>query len=116
MATTIMGLVLVALLQVLTGAMRAQEMTMGHARALLLAENVLQDRCNARDLGAAQYQGQDGSYSYVVKVSPQYEVADRTLDRVTKCSLIQVTVSWQERGRNRSVSLETVRTAVQRKM
>ena len=36
-ATTLMGLVLVVLLQVLSGAMRAQEMTLEHARALQVA-------------------------------------------------------------------------------
>jgi len=115
-ATTLMGLVLVVLLQVLTGAMRAQEMTLEHARALQVAERALQESCTAMNLAAAQYQGQSGPYNYLVKVTPQYEVADQTLDRLVKCSLIQVTVSWQERGSNRSVSLETIRTAVQRKM
>jgi hypothetical protein len=115
-ATTLMGLVLVVLLQVLTGAMRAQEMTLEHARALQVAERALQESCTAMKLGAAQYQGEAGPYNYLVKVTPQYEMADQTLDRLVKCSLIQVTVSWQERGSNRSVSLETIRTAVQRKM
>ena len=59
MATTLMGLVLVVLLQVLTGAMRAQEMTLEHARALQVAERVLQESCTALNLAAAQYQGQD---------------------------------------------------------
>jgi prepilin-type N-terminal cleavage/methylation domain-containing protein len=115
-ATTLMGLVLVVLLQVLTVAMRAQEMTLGHARAIEVAERVLQERCNTMNLSEAHYQGQSGSFDYLVRVTPQYEVADRTLDRVVKCSLIQVTVSWQERSSKRSVSLETIRTGVQRKM
>ena len=115
-ATTLMGLVLVVLLQVLTGAMRAQEVTLEQARALQVAERALQESCTAMKLAAAQYQGQAGPYNYLVKVTPQYEVADQTLDRLVQCSLIQVTVSWQERGSNRSVSLETIRTAVQRKM
>ncbi len=111
-ATTLMGLVLVVLLQVLTGAMRAQEMTLEHARALQVAERALQESCTAMNLAAAQYQGQAGSYHYLVRVTPQYEVADQSLDRLVRCSLIQVTVSWQERGSKRSVSLETIRTAV----
>lgn len=115
-ATTLMGLVLVVLLQVLTGAMRAQETTLEHARALQVAERALQESCTAMNLAASQSQGQAGPYNYLVKVTPQYEVADQALDRVVKCSLIQVTVSWQERGSKRSVSLETIRTAVQRKM
>ncbi len=115
-ATTLMGLVLVVLLQVLTGAMRAQEMTLEHARALQVAEKALQECCTAMNLGSAVYQGKVGSYDYLVRVTPQYEVADQTLDRLVRCSLIQVTVSWQERGSNRSVSLETIRTAAQRRM
>ena len=115
-ATTIMGLVLVVLLQVLSGAMMAQETAIGHARALQMADRVLQDGCNAMDLSSRQYSGQDGPYSYQVKIMPQYEVTPpATLDRLVRCALIQVTVSWQERGRNRSVSLETIRTASQKR-
>ncbi len=114
-ATTIMGLVLVVLLQVLTGAMTAQETAMGHARALQTADRVLQDGCNALDLSPRQYSGQDGPYSYQVKITPQYEVTvPATLDRLVRCALIQVTVSWQERSRNPSVSLETIRAASQK--
>jgi prepilin-type N-terminal cleavage/methylation domain-containing protein len=115
-ATTIMGLVLVVLLQVLTGAMTAQETALGHARALQTADRVLQDGCNTLDLSSRQYSGQEGPYSYRVKITPQYEVATpATLDRLVRCALIQVTVSWQERSRNRSVSLETIRTASQKR-
>jgi prepilin-type N-terminal cleavage/methylation domain-containing protein len=113
-ATTIMGLVLVVLLQVLSGAMLAQETAMGHARALQTADRVLQDGCNGKDLSSRQYTGQDGPYSYQVRITPQYEVATpATLGRLIKCALIQVTVSWEERGRKKSVSLETIRTASQ---
>jgi prepilin-type N-terminal cleavage/methylation domain-containing protein len=115
-ATTVMGLVLVVLLQVLTGAMRAQETTMEHARALQVAERVLQESCNAKNLSASPRQGETGRFNYKVIVTPQYEFSDRTLDRLVRCSLIQVTVSWQERGRDLSLSLETMRTAAQRKM
>ncbi len=113
-ATAVMGLVLVVLLQVLTGAMMAQETALGHARALQTADRVLQDGCNALDLSSRQYSGQDGPYSYQVKITPQYEVTvPAALDRLVRCSLIQVTVSWQERSRNPSVSLETIRVASQ---
>ena len=113
-ATSLMGLVLVVLLHVLSGAMMAQETALGHARALQTANRVLQDGCNAMDLSPRQYSGQDGPYSYQVKITPQYEVtAPNTLDRLVRCSLIQVTVSWPERGRNPSVSLETIRAASQ---
>lgn len=114
-ATTLMGLVMVGLLQVLTGAMRAQEASLQHARALQVAERALQESCNAMNLADGRYQGQDGPFSYQVQVTPQYEVAaPATLGRRVKCSLIQVVVSWEELGRKRSVSLETMRTASQR--
>ena len=61
-ATTVMGLVLVVLLQVLTGAMRAQETTMEHARALQVAERVLQESCNAKNLSASPHQGETGAF------------------------------------------------------
>ncbi|MCL4501186.1 MAG: hypothetical protein M1438_04940 [Deltaproteobacteria bacterium] len=115
-ATTIMGLVLVVLLQVLTGAITAQETSLEHARALQVADRVLQDSCNAMDLSARQYSGQDGPYSYWVKITPQYEVTTpANLSLLVRCALIQVTLSWQERGRSRSVSLETIRTASQKR-
>ena len=113
-ATAVMGLVLVVLLQVLTGALRAQEAAMGHARALQVAEMALQQSCNAMNLAKGQYQGEDEPYSYLVRVTPQYEMSDMTLDRRVKCSLIQVTVSWRERGGERHVELETIRTTSQR--
>jgi prepilin-type N-terminal cleavage/methylation domain-containing protein len=113
-ATTLMGLVLVVLLQVLSGALRAQETSLGHARALQVAEKALQERCNNLNLAESQSQGQDGPFNYLVRVTPQYQVTESTLDRTVKCSLIQVTVTWQERGRNRAVSLETMRTVALR--
>ncbi len=112
-ATILMGLVLVVLLQILTGALWAQEASWGHARALLTAEKVLSEACSSQKLGGAQYQGQDGPFSYQVRISPRFEVANPTLNRLTRCSLVQVTVSWQEHGRTRSVYLETMRSGSQ---
>lgn len=112
-ATMVMGLVLVVLLQVLTGALRAQEAALGHARALQVAEMVLQQSCNAMNLAAGRYQGEDGPYHYLVRVTPQYEVSNTNLNRQVKCSLIQVTVSWREREGERHVELETIRTVSQ---
>ncbi len=115
-ATVLMGLVLIVLLQVLSGAMMAQETAQGHAQAIQVAERVLQDCCNAMDLSSRRYSGQDGIYSYQVRITPQYEVATpATLDRLVRCALIQVRVSWEERNRTLSVSLETIRTASQNK-
>lgn len=115
-ATTLMGLVLVVLLQVLTGAIRAQENILRHAQALQVADQLLQRYSNSTNLGANQYEGELGSYTYRVVVTPQYQVTlPAILDRMVRCSLIQVKVSWQERGQSHSISLETVRAAAQRK-
>jgi prepilin-type N-terminal cleavage/methylation domain-containing protein len=115
-ATGLMGLMLVVLLQVLSGAMVAQETALGHARALQIADKVLQECCNAMDLSARQYAGQDGIFSYQVRITPQYEVAmPATLDRQVLCSLIQATVTWQARSRSQHVSLETIRIAAKKR-
>lgn len=109
-ATTLMGLVLVVLVQILTTVLRAQETSRANVQALMVAEKVLQEQCDIRNLQEASYQGQEGRYGYRVRVTPQYEVAVPNFDKKIKCFLIQVTVSWQERGRVKSVDLQTVRT------
>jgi prepilin-type N-terminal cleavage/methylation domain-containing protein len=114
-ATALMGVVLVALLQVLSSAIWAQEAAMGHMQALLVAEKVLQENCQVASLGAATYQGRDGGFDYLVRITPQYELSNPQQSRLVLCSLIQVTVSWRERGRTKSLALETVRTVVQKK-
>jgi prepilin-type N-terminal cleavage/methylation domain-containing protein len=115
-ATALMGLVLVVLLQVLTSALRAQTASWNHTRALLMAEKVLQENCEINSLAAGTYQGRDGRFDYVVRVTPQYELADPLPNRRILCSLIQVTVTWQERGRRKGLELQTVRTRAQEKL
>jgi prepilin-type N-terminal cleavage/methylation domain-containing protein len=115
-ATTIMGLVLVVLLQVLTSALRAQEASWGHTQAVLVAEKVLQENCEINTLAAGTYQGRDGRYDYVVRVVPQYELSDPITGRRILCSLLQVTMTWREWGRKKTLELQTVRTASQEGM
>jgi prepilin-type N-terminal cleavage/methylation domain-containing protein len=114
-ATALMGVVLVALLQVLSSAIWAQEASLGQMQALLVAEKVLQENCEAASLAAATYQGRDGGFGYLVRITPQYELSNPQQNHLVMCSLIQVTVSWRERGRTKSLALETVRTIVQKK-
>jgi prepilin-type N-terminal cleavage/methylation domain-containing protein len=114
-ATALMGIVLVALLKVLSSAVWAQEAATGNMQALLVAEKVLQENCQVASLGAATYQGRDGGFDYLVQITPQYELSNPQQSRLVMCSLIQVTVSWRERGRTKSLALETVRTVVQKK-
>ena len=115
-ATIIMGMVLVVLLQVLTSALRAQEASWGHTQAVLVAEKILQENCEISTLAKATSQGRDGRYDYVVKVTPQYELADPFADKRVLCSLIQVTLRWKEWGRAKTLELQTVRTVAQKAM
>ena len=105
-----MGLVLVVLLQVLTSALRAQEASWGHTQAVLVAEKVLQENCEINSLAEGTYQGPDGRYNYVVRVTPQYQLAEHFADKRVLCSLIQVTLTWQEWGRRKTLELQTIRT------
>jgi len=115
-ATAIMGMVLVVLLQVLTSALRAQGASWGHTQAVLVAEKILQENCEINTLARGTSQGRDGRYDYVVKVTPQYELADPFADKRVLCSLIQVTVTWQEWGRRKTLELQTIRTVAQKAM
>jgi Tfp pilus assembly protein PilV len=115
-ATTIMGLVMVVLLQVLTSALRAQEASWGQTRAVLVAEKVLQENCEINTLAQGTYQGRNGRYDYVVRVTPQYELSAPFADKRVLCSLIQVTLSWREWGRSKTLTLQTIRTAAQKVM
>jgi prepilin-type N-terminal cleavage/methylation domain-containing protein len=115
-ATTIMGLVLVVLLQVLTTALRAQEASWGYTQAVLVAEKVLQENCEINTLAEGTYQGRSGRYDYVVRVTPQYELAASFADKRVLCSLIQVTLTWQEWGRRKTLALQTIRTVSEKVM
>jgi prepilin-type N-terminal cleavage/methylation domain-containing protein len=113
-ATTIMGLVMVVLLQVLTSALRAQEASWGHTQAVLVGEKILQENCEVNTLAEGTYQGRDGRYDYMVRVVPQYELADPFANKRILCSLIRVTLTWQEWGRRKTLELQTIRTVAQK--
>ena len=116
MATAIMGMVLVVLLQVLTSALRAQKASWGHTQAVLVAEKILQENCEISTLARGISQGVEGRYDYVVKVTPQYELADPFADKRILSSLIKVTLTWQEWGRRKTLELQTIRTVAQKVM
>jgi hypothetical protein len=112
-ATAIMGLVLVVLLQVLSSALRAQEASWGHTQAVLIADKILQENCEINSLQAATYQGRDGRYDYVVRITPQDAFTNPVGDKRLRCSLIQVTLTWEEWGRRKTLELQTLRIAAQ---
>jgi prepilin-type N-terminal cleavage/methylation domain-containing protein len=115
-ATAIMGLVLVVLLQVLTSALRAQNASWSRTQAMLTAEKVLQENCEINSLAPGTYQGRDGQYDYVVQVTPVYDLGGALVNKRVLCSLIQVTVTWQEGGRPKSLELQTLRTRAQQEL
>jgi prepilin-type N-terminal cleavage/methylation domain-containing protein len=114
-ATTLMGLVLVVLLQILTTALRCQDLSWGRTQALLVAEKVLQENCEINSLNAGTYQGREGHFDYRVQVTPQYSYATAQVGTQMLCSIIQVTVTWQERGTRKVLTLQTIKTGVQRR-
>jgi prepilin-type N-terminal cleavage/methylation domain-containing protein len=115
-ATVIMGMVMVVLLQVLTSALRAQGASWGHTQAVLVAEKILAENCEINTMERKTSQGRDGRYDYLVQVTPQYELADPFADKRIRCSLIKVTVTWEEWGRHKTLALQTIRTVAQKAM
>src|SRR4030042_4920110 len=113
-ATAIMGMVLVVLLQVLTSALRAQKASWGHTQAVLMAEKILQENCEINSLKGGTYQGQDGRYDYLVRITPQDAFAGPVGDKRILGSLIQVTLTWQEWGGRKTLELQTIRIAAQK--
>jgi prepilin-type N-terminal cleavage/methylation domain-containing protein len=113
-AAALMGLVLVVLLQVLSSALRSQEASWEHTQAVLVAEKILEENCEINTLKAGIYQGRDGRFDYMVRVTPQYEITDPLSSRRILCSLIQVTLTWQERGARKTMELQTLRTGAQK--
>ncbi|MFZ5447269.1 MAG: prepilin-type N-terminal cleavage/methylation domain-containing protein [Thermodesulfobacteriota bacterium] len=109
-ATALMGLVLVVLLQVLTSTIRVQESDWTHTRALMVAEKVLQENCGLNKLTEGTYQGREGRFDYRVHIVPQYQISSEMDTAHFICSTIQVTVFWKERGVDKSLALTTVRT------
>jgi prepilin-type N-terminal cleavage/methylation domain-containing protein len=114
-ATALLGLALVAVMQVLGAGLRAQETSWGRTRALAEAETILQRYCLDEQLSPGTFQGGQGKHTYKVVITPQLEVAGDRLPWKLVCYLIQVTVFWKERGLTKSLALETMRTAIQEK-
>ncbi len=110
-ATALVGLLLVVLLQVLTSIFRTEEVIWKNSRALILAEKVLQENCELSNLAAGVFQGREEDFDYQVTITPQYEVSAPLGKEHIRCSLIQVAVSWPWRQQNKRLTLETVRTA-----
>jgi prepilin-type N-terminal cleavage/methylation domain-containing protein len=110
-ATALVGLMLVVLLQILSTIFRTEEGIWKNSRALLLAERVLQESSESSSLATGVFEGREEEFAYQVTVTPQYEVSGPLGVLQFRCSLIQVVVSWHERRQPKRLVLETARTA-----
>lgn len=107
-----MGVALVVLLELLGASVVWQGAARSQRRAAQVAELVLGEFSYNKNLRTGNFHGQKGAYNYTVQVTPQYEVERlRYRDKIV-CFLIQVEVSWRERGSNRVLQLSTMRTVV----
>lgn len=113
-ATVIMALVLVVLLQVLTAGARAREAVQNRTQAMIVADKILEEYCRAENLSAGRYQGQEGLFTYKVEIEPQYELIDARATSQVVCYLLHTTVFWKERGKIKSLGLQTIRTVARR--
>lgn len=112
-AATLMGLVLVIILQVLTSTLQAQEASRSNTQAVLTAQMVLEN-FSAREAAEGVFQGKEGRFAYQVTVTPQFQVPFPGQNKRLVCSLLQVMVSWEERGRTKTMELQTLRTMVKK--
>jgi hypothetical protein len=107
-----MGVALVVLLELLGASVVWQGAARSQRQAAQVAELVLGEFCYSKDLRTGNYHGQQGAYAYAVRITPQYEVERKEYQDKIVCFLIQVEVSWQQRGFNRLLQLNTMRTVV----
>jgi prepilin-type N-terminal cleavage/methylation domain-containing protein len=114
-ATALVGLLLVVLLQILVTILRTEEGIWKTNRALILAEKVLQENCELSSLAAGVLEGREDDFDYLVKITPQYEVSSPMGEMHLSSSLIQVAVSWRGWYQKKTLVLETVRTATTKK-
>jgi general secretion pathway protein I len=114
-ATALVGLLLVVLLQILSAIFRTEEGIWKTSQAMILAEKVLQENCELSSLAAGVFEGREDNFAYLVKITPQYEVSSPSGELHLTCSLIQVAVSWRGWHQKKMLVLETVRTATTKK-
>ena len=115
-AATLMGLMLVVIMEVLTSTLRAQEASRSNTQAVLAAEKVLQEFGDQRNYKEGTFQGREGRFDYQVRLVPQFEVSFPVFqNNRLLCYLVQVTVSWKEQGRTKSLELQTLRTEALKK-
>ena len=107
-----MGVALVVLLELLGASVTWQGAARSQRQAAQVAEMVLGEYCYNKELRAGNFRGQQGAYTYAVRVTPQYEVERREYQDKLVCFLIQVEVSWQAGRLKKLLQLNTMRTVV----
>jgi type II secretory pathway pseudopilin PulG len=114
-ATIITGLTLIALFQLLLVGFKAKANARQRTAASLLGEKILQEYSDNNRLTSGQYQGEWEGYRYRVQIEPQYEILAADPNSKVICYLIHVTIGWLEKGKAKSIDLETIRTIVRKK-
>jgi prepilin-type N-terminal cleavage/methylation domain-containing protein len=113
-ATALMAGLAAILLQVMTVGLRAQKASLDQAQALEVASQVLQEYSRESALAPGTFQGNQGAYAYLVRITPQYQIAGRSQNTQIVCYLLNVAVTWMEKGKPKAVELNTMRTVVRR--
>lgn len=108
-ATLILSLTLVVMLQGQAGGLATQAANSSRLQAALLADKILNDYGQPGKLAPGRFQGQDGPWRYEVEITPQYRLTLTQTETAIACYLLQVKVSWSEKGRQRSLVTRTVR-------
>ncbi|MHB8070022.1 MAG: type IV pilus modification PilV family protein [Desulfobaccales bacterium] len=111
-AATLMGMMLVVILEVLTSALQAQGASRSNTEAVLVAEKVIAEY-SEMDVVKGVYQGREGRFDYQVRLDPQLQVQYPMQNKRLVCSSLQVVVSWKEQGKTKTLELQTLRTVVQ---
>ncbi len=113
-ATTIISLTLMALLQLLLVGFKAKTSARQRTAATICAEKILQEYTAGDKVTSGKYQGELEGFQYLVQIEPQYEVPTNEANTKVRCYLIQVSIGWLEKGKTRSFALQTIRTLVQK--
>ncbi len=109
-ATVILSLTLAIILQGQAGGLATQAADASRLQATWVAEQVLLDSGQPGKLQPGRWRGQQGAFRYEVEAIPQYRLPLSHLGRVVACYVLTVTVSWQEKGRPKSLVVYTLRT------
>jgi prepilin-type N-terminal cleavage/methylation domain-containing protein len=113
-ATIIISLTLMALLQLLLVGFKAKISARQRTGATICAEKILQEYISGNKCSSGKYQGELEGFQYRIQIEPQYEIPTNEANTKIRCYLIQVNITWLEKEKTKSFALQTFRTVVQR--